>query len=65
MTNEFKYMLEEASKEIDRGLILDPEHAFGYSTKLQIEFYKNNWQEMFNVAEKAYSLAGERPHLLG
>ena len=28
MTNEFKYMLEEASKEIDRGLILDPEHAF-------------------------------------
>ncbi len=65
MTNEFKYMLEEASKEIDKGLILDPEHAFGYSTKLQIEFYKNNWQEMFNVAEKAYSLAGERPHLLG
>ena len=65
MTNEYKYMLEEASKEIDRGLILDPEHAFGYSTKLQIEFYKNNWQEMFNVAEKAYSLAGERPHLLG
>ena len=65
MTNEFKYMLEEASKEINRGLILDPEHAFGYSTKLQIEFYKNNWQEMFNVAEKAYSLAGERPHLLG
>ena len=65
MTNEFKYLLEEASKEIDRGLILDPEHAFGYSTKLQIEFYKNNWQEMFNVAEKAYSLAGERPHLLG
>ena len=65
MTNEYKYMLEEASKEIDRGLILDPEHAFGYSTKLQIEFYKNNWQEMFNVAEKAYSLAGESPHLLG
>ena len=65
MTNEFKYMLEEASKEIDRGLILDPEHAFGYSTKLQIEFYKNNWHEMFNVADKAYSLAGERPHLLG
>ena len=65
MTNEFKYMLEEASKEINRGLTLDPEHAFGYSTKLQIEFYKNNWQEMFNVAEKAYSLAGERPHLLG
>ena len=65
MTDEFKYMLEDASKEIDQGLILDPEHAFGYSTKLQIEFYNNNWEEMFNVAEKAYLLAGDRPHLLG
>ena len=65
MTDEFKYMLEDASKEIDQGLILDPEHAFGYSAKLQIEFYNNNWEEMFNVAEKAHSLAGDRPHLLG
>ena len=58
-------MLDDASKEIDKGLILDPEHAFGYAAKLQIEFYNNNWQEMFNVAEKAYKLAGDRPHLLG
>ena len=65
MTDKFKYMLDEASQEIDQGLILDPEHAFGYSAKLQIEFYNKNWQEMFNVAEKAYKLAGDRPHLLG
>ncbi len=65
MTDEFKYMLDDAAKEIDQGLILDPEHAFGYATKLQIEFYNKNWQEMFNVAEKAYELAGDRPHLLG
>ena len=65
MTDKFKYMLDDASKEIDKGLILDPEHAFGYAAKLQIEFYNNNWEEMFNVAEKAYKLAGDRPHLLG
>ena len=65
ITDEFKYMLNDASKEIDQGLILDPENAFGYATKLQIEFFNKNWQEMFNVAEKAYKLAGERPHLLG
>ena len=65
MTDKFKYMLDDASKEIDKGLILDPEHAFGYAAKLQIEFYNKNWEEMFNVAEKAYKLAGDRPHLLG
>ena len=65
ITDEFKYMLNDASKEIDQGLILDPENAFGYATKLQIEFFNKNWQEMFNVVEKAYKLAGERPHLLG
>ncbi|MDC3072126.1 adenylate/guanylate cyclase domain-containing protein, partial [bacterium] len=65
MNNKFKYMLNDASKEIDQGLILDPEHAFGYSVKTQIAFYKNNWQEMFNIAEKAFNLAGKRPHLLG
>ena len=58
-------MLDDASKEIDKGLILDPEHAFGYAAKLQIEFYNKNWEEMFNVAEKAYKLAGDSPHLLG
>ena len=65
ITDEFKYMLNDASKEIDQGLILDPENSFGYATKLQIEFFNKNWQEMFNVVEKAYKLAGERPHLLG
>mgnify|MGYP003325489185 CR=1 FL=1 len=65
MTDKFKYMLDDASKEIDKGLILDPEHAFGYAAKLQIEFYNKNWEEMFNVAEKAYKLVGDRPHLLG
>ena len=65
MTDKFKYMLDDASKEIDKGLILDPEHAFGYAAKLQIEFYNKKWEEMFNVAEKAYKLAGDRPHLLG
>ena len=64
MTDKFKYMLDDASKEIDKGLILDPEHAFGYAAKLQIEFYNKNWEEMFNVAEDAYKLAGDRPHLL-
>ena len=64
MTDKYKYMLAEASTEIDRGLALDPESAFGYTAKVQIEFFKKNWESMFNVAEKAYSMASNDPNIL-
>ena len=38
MTDEFLYMLNEASEDVDKGLTLDPQSAFGYTTKVQIEF---------------------------
>ena len=64
MTEEFKYLLDEASDDIDKGLVLNPDSTFGYTAKVQIEFFKKNWESMFNVAEKAYLLAENDPHVL-
>ena len=64
MTDEFLYMLNEASEDVDKGLTLDPQSAFGYTTKVQIEFFKKNWESMFNVAETAYKLSKANPNNL-
>ena len=64
MTEEFKHLLDEASDDIDKGLVLNPDSTFGYTAKVQIEFFKKNWESMFNVAEKAYLLAENDPHVL-
>ena len=64
MNDEFLYMLKEASGDVDKGLMLDPQSAFGYTAKVQIEFFNKNWEKMFNVAEAAYKLSGKNPNNL-
>ena len=62
---EYNHLLKDASIYIDKGLLLDPISPKGLSVKTMIEFHKKNWEEMFNIADRAYEMNIGDPDILG
>ncbi len=61
---EYDHLLKDANIYIDKGLLLDPLSPKGLSVKTMIEFHKKNWEEMFNIADRAYELNVSDPSVL-
>ena len=59
------HLLKDASIYIDKGLLLDPNSPKGLSVKTMIAFHKKNWEEMFNIADRAYEMNIGDPDILG
>ena len=58
------HLLKDADTYIKKGLLLDPLSPKGLSVKTMIEFHKKNWEEMFNIADRAFELNIGDPSVL-
>ena len=61
---ENDHLLKDADIYINKGLLLDPLSPKGLSVKTMIEFHKKNWEEMFNIADRAFELNIGDPSIL-
>ena len=61
---ENNHLLKDASKYIENALRLDPKSSIGLMVKTQIEFHKKNWEQMFNLANKAFEQNSGDPSVL-
>ena len=49
--------LEEAERAIDQAIRIDKDFARAYATRAELAFYKKDWKNLVNYANKAYELA--------